>query len=647
MKTPGHTVIFQPSGARGEIKDGTTILEASRRVGADIEGLCGGKGTCGKCRVKIEEGFFPKYRVNSSVEAAETFGRTNAKFLSRTQRKNNYRMACHTRVRGDIVVFVPEESRQAQQVIRKEATRRRIRLNPAVKRYTVALAAATLQDSLGDLERLQAELGRRFKLKDLTIDYAALLDLQGTVRQGEWKVTASVWKGKEIIDVAPGELPGGYGLAVDIGTTTVAGYLCDLTTGEVVATHAIMNPQVAYGEDVMSRITYAVREKDGLKRLHGAIIKGINEVAGRAAAKAGIRRADIIDMTAVGNTCMHHIFLNIDPNYLGRTPFPPALHHSLDIKARDLGLRIAPGAYLHVLPIEAGFVGADNVGVLIAEEPYKQDEMALIIDIGTNGELILGNRQKLLSTSCATGPAFEGAEIRHGMRAAPGAIEKLWIEPGSREVRFKVIGNDRWNTEVKNIGARGICGSGIFDAAAQMFLAGIIDRSGRFNPRLKSDRLRRTDDGPEFVIARAGETSVGHDIVVCQKDIRAIQLAKGAMYSGAKIMMNRLGIEKIDRVILAGAFGSYIDKESAAVIGLFPDCDPANVIAVGNAAGDGARIALLNVAKRKEADVMARRVEYVELTIAPEFSQTFTRAMIFPHQEDKFPHLKHLLPKER
>lgn len=647
MKTRKHTVIFQPSGVRGMVDDGITILDASRQLGADVESLCGGKGICGKCKVRIEEGYFPKYRVNSTVASVEKIGNVNEKFLNRQQLRQDYRISCHTRIHGDIVVFVPEESRKGLQVIRKEATRRKIKLKPAVKRYYVELAPATLHDNLGDFERLQAELNRRFKLKNLTIDYPVLLCLQKLVRQGDWKVTVSVWNNREIIDVEPGQVAGGYGLAVDIGTTTVAGYLCDLTSGEVVATDAIMNPQVAYGEDVMSRIGYTIQGNAGLKQLHRAIIKGLNRVAGRTAVKAGIRRSDIIDMTVVGNTCMHHLFLNIDPRYLGKSPFSPTMHHSQDIKARDLGLKIAPGAYIHVLPIEAGFVGADNVGVLIAEEPYNQDEMVLIIDIGTNGELILGNRRKLLSASCATGPAFEGAEIKHGMRAAPGAIEKLTIDTDTREVRFKIIGNDHWNTEVKKIGARGICGSGIFDAAAQMFLAGIFDTSGRFNMKIKSSRLRLTADGPEFVIARAHETSIGHDIVICQKDIRAIQLAKGAMYAGARILMNRLGIDKIDRVILAGAFGSFIDKESAAVIGLFPDCKLENVQAVGNAAGDGARIALLNTAKRKEADIVARQVEYVELTVEPGFNNTFTRAMIFPHMEDEFPHLRNILPRAK
>jgi uncharacterized 2Fe-2S/4Fe-4S cluster protein (DUF4445 family) len=645
MNSRKYTVVFQPSGLRGKVDEGVTLLDAARRLGAGIESVCGGQGTCGKCRVRIEKGFFPKYGITSGADSVETTGEAASKFIGSQPRRRGYRLACQTHVHGDVVVFVPEESRQGQQVVRKEAGDRVIRLKPAVKKYHVELTPASLHDATGDFERLGEKLTGAFKLNGLTIDYPALLALQKTVRSKGWEVTVAVWKDKEIIGVEAGRGARPCGLAVDIGTTTVAGYLCDLATGEVLATDAMMNPQVAYGEDVMSRIGYAVKSPAGLRQLQRSIIQGLNQVAARAAKKAGLRRRDIVDMAVVGNTCMHHLFLGIDPRPLGKAPFVPAIHHSVDVKARDLGLRIAAGAYVHVLPNEAGFVGADNVGVLIAEEPYNQDEMELVIDIGTNGELILGNRRKLLATSCATGPAFEGAEIRHGMRAAPGAIEKLVIDPATREVRFKVIGDDRWNDEAANIGARGICGSGIFDAAAQMFLTGIIDKGGRFAGRLETPRLRQGESEPEFVIAWAKETAIDQDIVIGQRDIRAIQLAKGAMYAGARIMMNRLGIDKIDRVVLAGAFGSYIDKMSAAVIGLFPDCDPARVNAVGNAAGDGARMALLNVDKRQEADVMARQVEYVELTLEPDFNRVFTQALLFPHGEDKFPHLRHLLPK--
>ena len=643
MDNNRYKIIFQPSGRRGEVRDGKTILEAARELGVSIENVCGGKGVCGKCKVRIEEGYFAKYGVNSSVKSIEAAGTANEEYLTKKQLRENCRLACQSLIHGDVVVFIPEESRKKRQVIRKEATDRDIKLLPAVKKYYIEMKPASLYDSLGDFERVSAELKKQFKLNNLIIDYPVLLELQNVTRKSGWKITVSVWKEKEIIDVEVGKVDTGYGLAVDVGTTTVAGYLCDLKTGEVVASSAMMNPQVAYGEDVMSRISYAMKGNSSLRHMSRSIIKGIVQIAQRTAKQAGIRHADIIDMTIVGNTCMHHILLNIDPRYLGKTPFAPSLHHSLDIKARDLKITIARGAYVHVLPIEAGFVGADNVAVLIAEEPYNQDEMELIIDIGTNGELIMGNRQKLLSTSCATGPAFEGAEIKHGMRAAPGAIEKIKIDPETKEVQFKVIGNDHWNTDTKHINARGICGSGIFDAAAQMFLAGIIDKSGRFNSKLKHHRLIKTSKGTEFVIARESETAIEGEITICQKDIRAIQLAKGAMYAGARIMMNKLGIRKLDRVILAGAFGSFVDKESAAVIGLFPDCNLDKVTAVGNAAGDGARIALLNTDKRKEADVMARKVEYVELTVTPEFNDIFTKAMTFPHAEDEFPHLEHLL----
>ncbi len=641
-----YNIVFQPSGLRGKVVNGVTILNAARQLGVSLESVCGGKGTCGKCKIRIEEGNYVKYGIQSSVAATSTKDEVNDKFLNKQQLKQNYRLACQTKIHGDVVVFVPEESRKGQQVVRKEATARKIKLNPAIKKYYVALKPATLDDTTGDFERLTRELKSKYKLEGLIIDYSVLLKLQNTVRKGDWKVTVSVWKNKEIVDVEAGEVKVSYGLAVDIGTTTVAGYLCELTTGKILATEAMMNPQVAYGEDVMSRIGYASKEKGGLKKLNDAIIKGLNQIIHEITRKSGIKPADIIDMVVVGNTCIHHLFLKIDPRYLGIAPFPPAIHHSVDVKARDLGLKVATGTYVHVLPIEAGFVGADNVGVLIAEEPYNQDKMLLIIDIGTNGELILGNRNKLMSSSCATGPAFEGAEIRHGMRAAAGAIEKLKIDRQTFEVQFKVIGNDKWNTEDKSIGARGICGSGIFDAAAQMFLAGLIDKSGRINMKIKSPRLRYDEGGmTEFVIAWAKETVINHDIVICQKDIRAIQLAKAAMYSGSKIMMNRMGVSKIDRVILAGAFGSYIDKASAAVIGLFPDCGQGCVQAVGNAAGDGARIALLNKDKRDEADYWARRVEYIELTLEPAFNKIFTKALAFPHAEDKFPSLKGILPE--
>jgi uncharacterized 2Fe-2S/4Fe-4S cluster protein (DUF4445 family) len=664
-----YMAIFQPSGRRGYIQKGKTLKEASVALGVDIEGICGEKATCGKCKVRVEQGIFEKYGLESSRDHLSPMSPTERKFFSLQQERGGYRLACQAHVLGDIIVFVPEESRMRKQVVRKAAREINIELKPAVKKYYVEIPKATLKDTRGDWERLEAELEQWHGLKNLTLDYQALMSLQEVVRQGDWKVTVSIWQGREVIKVEPGQATRAYGLAVDVGTTTVAGYLCDLSDGRLVATASMMNPQVIYGEDVMSRISYTMSRPEGLEQLNKAILDGLNGIVEEASAIAGIRRTDIVDMTIVGNTCMHHLFLNIDPRNIGRAPFPPALHHSLDLKARDLGfkippeneaaekkapeagiprdigIKISPGAYVHVLPIEAGFVGADNAGVLIAEEPYHQDSIELIIDIGTNGELVLGNRQRLISSSCATGPAFEGAEIRYGMRAAPGAIEKIAIDRETKEVPFKVVDKEGWNTEVEEVEAKGICGSGIIDVVPQFFLAGIIDRTGRFNRDLKTPRYREVDGKPEFVIAWAKETSIGQDIAICQEDIRAIQLAKGAMYAGAKIMMRALGIEKVDKVILAGAFGSYIDKVSAALLGLFPDCELENIYSVGNAAGDGARLALLNVDKRKEADRVAREVEYLELTLEPGFDKIFAQAMWIPHMKDKFPHLAHLLPE--
>jgi len=436
---------------------------------------------------------------------------------------------------------------------------------------------------------------------------------------------------------------------VDIGTTTCVGYLSDLSTGRVVNTESMMNPQVPYGEDVMSRITYAMSNPEGLETMQKAIIDGLNEIINKVVSEIIKDGPDpgfaIDDLTIVFNTAMHHIFLGLNPTYIGRSPFIPAVQRSLNIRARDLGLRINPSAYIHVLPIEAGFVGADNVGVLIAQEQYFQDDMVLIIDIGTNGELLLGNRHRVCSTSCATGPAFEGAQIKFGMRAAPGAIEKVRIDPDTKEPLYKVIGKADWHTHIEGkINAKGICGSAIIDIIAEMFKAGIIDKSGRFVTNLNTNRVRKDLDGkPEYVLAWAEETSINQDITVTQGDVRALQLAKGALYTGAKLMMQKMGVTKLDRVELAGAFGSHIDREASLTLGLFPDVPIDKVVVVGNAAGDGARMALLNRAKRLEADERARWVEFVEIATEPAFEKEFMQAMHIPHMKDRFPNLKALL----
>jgi len=648
--TRKYKVIFQPSGRRGEIEEGKTILEAAQALGVDIEGLCGNKKVCGKCKVRIEEGYFEKDNLESGMAHLSPLTDSENKHI-KPEDGPGIRLSCNAAIHGDIKVFVPERSRAGKQVVRKAARELTIALDPAVKKYNIVLTPPTLHDmTVGDYERVLQSLKDNYGLTGLTFDFLVLRDLQPVLRAGAWNATATVWMDREIIKVEPGFVEQSYGLAVDIGTTTCVGYLTDLDTGKVVSTESIMNPQVPYGEDVMSRITYAMSNPEGLATMQQAIIAGLNDIIVRVAAEIGRKGPNpgfvIDDLTIVFNTAMHHIFLGMNPEYIGRSPFIPAVQNSLDIKARDLGIQINPGAYIHVLPIEAGFVGADNVGVLIAEEPYNQDEMVLIIDIGTNGELLLGNRARVCSTSCATGPAFEGAQIKFGMRAAPGAIETVNIDPKTREPRYKVIGKADWHTNIAKVNAKGLCGSGIIEVVAEMFKAGIIDKSGRFVMDLGTPRVRKDADGkPEYVLAWAEETSIGADITITQGDVRALQLAKGALYTGAKLMMKRLGIEKLDRVILAGAFGSHINREASMVLGLFPDCEIEKVYAVGNAAGDGSRMALLNRHKRTEANERARWVEFVEIATDPLFEREFMMAMHIPHMKDKFPNVKALLAK--
>jgi uncharacterized 2Fe-2S/4Fe-4S cluster protein (DUF4445 family) len=646
-------VIFQPAGRRGEIEEGTTILKAAQRLGVDLEALCGDKKVCGKCKVRIEEGYFEKDNIESGMKHITPLEPTPDELKHiKTEDGPGIRLACSCEIHGDLKVFVPERSRAGKQVVRKAAKELSIALDPAVKKYTISLAAPTLHDmTTGDYERVVKALEDTYGLRDLTFDYEVLLQLQDALRAGEWTITVTVWMDREIIKVEPGHVDVCYGLAVDIGTTTCVGYLCDLSTGKVINTESMMNPQVPYGEDVMSRITYAMTNPEGLRTMQEAIITGLNEIIDKVVSE--VRKNGphpgfaIDDLTIVFNTAMHHIFLGLNPIHIGRSPFIPAVQKSLDIKARDLGIRINPSAYLHVLPLEAGFVGADNVGVLIAQEQYFQDEMVLIIDIGTNGELLLGNKDRVCSTSCATGPAFEGAQIKFGMRAAPGAIEKVKIDPATKEPLYKVIGKADWHTHIEGkINAKGICGSAIIDVIAEMFMAGIIDKTGKFVMDLGTNRVRRDAAGkPEYVLAWAEETSINQDITVTQADVRALQLAKGALYTGAKLMMQKMGVTKLDRVELAGAFGSHIDREASLTLGMFPDVPIDKVVVVGNAAGDGARMALLNKVKREEADERARWVEFVEIATEPTFEKEFMQAMHIPHMKDKFPNLKAMLEK--
>jgi uncharacterized 2Fe-2S/4Fe-4S cluster protein (DUF4445 family) len=629
-KLSGHVVVFEPSGRRGRIAHNTTLLDAARELGEDIESVCGSKLVCGKCIIQTDKTLSVRHGIKSTSKSLSSPTQKELKLLKARGLDNSFRLACNTRVLGDVAIFVPETSRMAKQVIRKASIKRPVKLKPAVRKYYVEVPPGSLKDSLGDTDRLITKLTREFGLANLKIDYGVLKSLPSILYESGGKVTATVWMDQRVVRVQPGFIEHSYGVALDIGTTTVAAYLCDLSTGDTLATAADINPQISFGDDVISRISYAMSNPDGLGKLNYEIISCIGSLLADLVKQAGMLPGNISEIVVVGNTAMHHIFLNIDPSGLGRSPFTPIISSSLNIDSDSLGLGHGKSLNVHTLPVIAGFVGADTVGVLIAEEPYKQDKMALIIDIGTNGELVFGNKKKLLCASCAMGPAFEGGNIKFGMRAAPGAIEKVEIDSKTLEVRFKVIGSNRWNTQSSILKARGICGSGIIDALAEMVRTRIIDPGGSFNKNLSSDRLIATREGPAFILARAGETAAGKDITIDISDVRSVQLAKAAMYAGAQILMDKLKIGKPDKVVLAGAFGSYINKENALAIGLFPGCKIKNVYSVGNAAGEGARLALLNIDKRKEAADIARRIEYVELTTEPNFQKHFVKALQFP-----------------
>ncbi len=598
----------------------------------------------------LEQGTFPKHGITSlnthltpPDEAERVYAVQHGIDLGR------FRLACAAQVVGDVLILVPEESQARKQVVRKAASDAVLEVAPAVRLAYVKVEPAQMGGP-GDWQRLQAALAEQWDLHNLSIDPPALRALPKALRDGQWAITATVWRDREVIRVEAGYAESLYGLAVDVGSTTVAGYLCNLRTGELLATEAMMNPQVRYGEDLMSRITYSMTEPQGLARMHRAILDALDDLSQKAAQTAGVSPDEIIDWVFVGNTVMHHLLLNIDPAMLGSAPFALATQEPVDLKARDLGLKAThPAAMIHILPCIAGYVGADNVGVLLAEQPHLDEQTSLIVDIGTNAEILLGNKDRLLSASSPTGPAFEGAQITHGQRAALGAIERVRIDPERGRPRYKVIGDERWSDELEEGGSlspTGICGSGIIEAVAELFTSGLIDSSGLFLPDAdqRSPQVRYAGKTAELILATDEATATGRAITITQQDIRAIQLAKAALYASTRLLMDRLGVKQVDRIKLAGAFGSYISPKHAMIIGLIPDCALDRVVAVGNSAGDGARIALLNVGQRLVAQQSARAVEYVETATDKSFQEHFIAALNIPHANDIFPHLVGILP---
>ncbi|WP_020592190.1 ASKHA domain-containing protein [Kiloniella laminariae] len=641
MSKDAH-IVFTPSGRRGDFPVGTPVLNAARSLGVDIDSVCGGRGICGRCQIQVGEGDFQKHKIVSSCNNMTAFSSVEERYASKKGMKEGRRLSCQALIEGDLLIDVPAESQVHKQVVRKRADVREIEINPPIRLHYVVVEEPDMHKPSGDLERLQAGLEAQWGLKNLHCDLRTLQTLQPILRKGQWQVTVAIENEKTIIAVWPGFKEKAYGIAVDLGSTTIAAHLCDLQTGEVTASSGIMNPQIRFGEDLMSRVSYVMMNPGGEKEMTAVVRESLDILIGVVAEEGQIDRSDILSMTFVGNPVMHHLLLGIDPVELGGAPFALTLNSSIHLYASELDLNISRDGRVYILPCIAGHVGADTAGVILSEGPHFQDEITLICDVGTNAEIVLGNRHRLLACSSPTGPAFEGAQISSGQRAAPGAIERIRIDPVTLEPRYRVIGCDLWSDEegfaeqTKDFGVTGICGSGIIEAIGEMFLAGIIQTDGIIDGSLaeRSPRVRSAGKTFDYVISESEPV-----ITVTQTDVRAIQLAKAALYAGVKLLMEKLGVETVDRIQLAGAFGSHIDVKYAMVIGLIPDCDLARVQSAGNAAGTGARIALLNKKSRKEIEDVVHRVEKIETAVEPKFQEHFVNAMGMPHTTDEFVHL--------
>jgi uncharacterized 2Fe-2S/4Fe-4S cluster protein (DUF4445 family) len=651
-RTESVRVVFMPSGRRGEFPRGTPVLTAARSLGVDIDSVCGGRAVCGRCQVALSAGEFPKLKIHSDESHLTEFSETEAKYRRIKGLADGRRLSCQACLVGDAVIDVPADSQIHRQMVRKSAdTIRDLVIDPVVRLYYVELPRPTMDDQTCDLTRLEQALASQWGLEGLAADFAFMRALSPAARSGatyggDWKVTVAVRNGRDLVAVWPGLKERIFGLAVDVGTTTVAGHLCDLATGEVMASGGMMNPQIRFGEDLMSRISY-LQQNEGQSPVLTAAVRGaLRDLASHVAKEAGVETSDIVEMTLVGNPTMHHLVLGIDPTQLGMEPFPLVVDRGVTVLAREMDLELHPGARVYFLPCIAGHVGGDTAGVILSQGPHLADSMTLVIDVGTNAELVLGSRNRLIACSSPTGPAFEGAQISCGQRAAPGAIERVRIDPETLVPRIKVIGSDKWSDEpgfaesIAGIGVTGICGSGIIEVVAELFLAGVIDGTGRMLAKGRDvanhPHLVPRGRNVEYVLHREGDRV----LKVVPSDIRAIQLAKAACYSGAKLLMDEMGVDRVDSVLLAGAFGSYIDVKYAMVLGMIPDCDLSKVRSVGNAAGTGARIALLSATARGEIESVVRRVEKVETAIAPKFQDYFVASMNVPNAVDPFPNLE-------
>ncbi|WP_306030661.1 ASKHA domain-containing protein [Stappia sp. MMSF_3263] len=656
-ETPGTArVVFQPSGRRGNFPVGTPLLDAARTLGVYVESVCGGRGICGRCQVSVSEGAFAKEKLTSSADHLGPVTEAEARYAQLRELASDRRLSCQATIQGDMVVDVPTDAQTNRQVVRKRAENVTIAPDSTVRLVAVTVSEPDMEQPLGDADRLLEALVAESGESGLALDPALLPRVQAILRKGDWRVTAAIWRDDthppRVIALWPGDKQTVYGLAVDIGSTTIAAHLCDLRNGRTVTSAGTSNPQIRFGEDLMSRVSYVQMNPARLPDLVATVRAAVDALVAKLVADVGATREDVVDAVFVGNPIMHHLFLGIDPTELGGAPFALAVSGAVHTRAVDVGLELNPGARVYMLPCIAGHVGADAAAAALSTRPFEAEAMTLVVDIGTNAEILLGNRERLLAASSPTGPAFEGAEISCGQRAAPGAIERIRIDPETLEPRFKVIGLDEWSDDPEfaekkdQVGVTGICGSGIIEAVAELYLAGVITTDGLIDGALAARSPRVVQKGRTYAYVVASE---GIELTIGQTDIRAIQLAKAALYAGVKLLSDKLGNPEIERIRLAGAFGSYIDTKYAMILGLIPDCDLAEVSGIGNAAGTGARMALVNRGERRTIERVVREIEKIETALEPKFQEHFVNAMAIPNKVDPFPRLRQAvtLPEPR
>ncbi len=637
------TIDFEPISRRIRNSQNKSFYEILVDANIQIQSLCGGMGSCGKCRILINKG--AEY-LNDHTSAEE-------KLLSREEITKDWRLACQCKINPHIDrknlpnasphvrIFLPEELLVEDFKILTSGLEKGVNLNPAMKKFFLSVAKPTLDHPLSDIERISASLNKlNLGIKKLDFNFQSILEIPQILRQNDHEITLTIFNNSKVIKCESGNTSNdNYGIAFDIGTTTLVGYLINLNNGKTYAISSKLNPQTAYGEDLITRMTFIKNNPNGLNSLHSLVLDALNDIITRVCKEANVKQLDINEAVIVGNSVMHHLFIGLNPEYIGLSPYVPVVQKDLNLNPTDIGLNISSKGNIYTLPLIAGFVGADTMGVIISSEVDKEDELTLAIDIGTNGEIILGNSAFIATGSCAAGSALEGAHIKHGMRAAGGSIDSVKINPKDFKVKY---------TTIKNKKPIGICGSGLIDAVAEMLKCQILTRSGSFNKQFHDhERILRKDNTAEFILAFEDETSLGKPITLTQSDIRQIQMAKGAFYSGSKIILNEISRNadnpsiEIGQVFLAGAFGNYIDKFNAKFIGMIPDVPDERIFQIGNAAGIGAQYCLLNKDLRKRTIELLKSIKYVEIAIKENFQRIFAESMYFPNMKlSEFPSLK-------